>query len=71
MAAQRRVLASERGEAGRAVRRASSRIAESVSQVALLSREEAEELDDDLRAIDEAQQDALASGGRHYLGARP
>jgi hypothetical protein len=71
MARYRRILTTQRGEAGRVVERASSKRVDSVALVAVLSLKEAEELDEDLRSIDEAQQDALASGGRHYLGARP
>jgi len=67
MAKQRRVLAKQRGEAGRAVTFPDSR---SAGRVATLTADEAELLDEDLRAIDRAQQDALASGTR-YLGSRP
>lgn len=70
MAKQRRVLASQRVEAGRPVRRACSGRSDTGEFGAELSADEAEALDEELRAIDQAQQDALASGGVHYLGSR-
>ena len=63
----RRVLASNLGEAGRAVVRAkdSHVVQELPSQ---LSHNERVELDADLKAIDEAQRIGLETGSRYIIG---
>jgi len=67
----RRVLASNRVEAGRTIHRTSSMQPGEEASSLRLSLEESEKLQTELADIAEAQRVALMTGSTHYVGVRP